>query len=165
MLMTGLIKKIINAANLRTTYRIGLLQTKAYRILKQHTAETLSPYGISTIEWAFLGLLHDAPEGMRSKAAADEIGVEAPFITAMVASLRKKDLVLEGQDKKDSRAKNLSLTEKGHEFVIATEKILKESVRGIMKGIGAGDIVSYLAVLKQMVDNGGFKKPSSKFDI
>lgn len=162
--MTGLIKKIINAASHRTTYRIGLLQTKAYRVLKQHTALTLVPYGISTIEWAFLGLLHDSPEGMRSKEAAQEIGVEAPFVTAMVASLKKKDFVIERADKNDSRAKNLSLTPKGHKFVIATENILKESVKDIMTGISPGDILAYLSVLKQMVDNSS-GEILSKFDI
>ena len=72
--MMNIIQKIQTVAQNRKTYRVGLLQAKAYRVLKHHTAKALSEFNISHIEWAFLGLLYDAPKGMRSSALAKELG-------------------------------------------------------------------------------------------
>ena len=151
--MMSFIKKLQTASRARTTYRVGLLQAKAYRILKQNTHDVLKEFNISTIEWAFLGLLHDSPLGMRSSSLADELGVEAPFITQMMKSLKVTKFLDQHEDPNDSRARIIKLTKPGREFVDRTEIHLRNSMRPLVKGVSPQDLVSYLSVMESIIEN------------
>jgi DNA-binding MarR family transcriptional regulator len=150
-----IIKKISLAAKNQKTYRVGLLQTKAYRILNQKTTELLSKYQISSTEWAMLGLLFDSKDGMRLIHAADALGVEAPFVTQMIAHLKKYDLVVQAADAADSRAKVARLTDKGRAFVEETEIYVRKEMKSLLKGASIRDILGYLAVLQKITENSG----------
>ena len=157
----GIFRKLTSAAHNRTTYRAGLLQAKAYRILKQRTTELLAPAGISTIEWAFLGLLIDN-DSLRARETAYELGVEPPFVTVMAAKLSKKGFVIITKDADDSRAKNISLSEVGRQFVTTTEIELRSGMRGVIAGANPGDLLGYLAILECIVENGSKKTNKTK---
>jgi DNA-binding MarR family transcriptional regulator len=148
----GIFKKISQAISNRTTYRVGLLQAKAYRILKRRTGEVLEPIGISTVEWAFLGLIYER-ETIQPKIASQELGVEAPFITEIVSKLSKKKLVLETQDEKDRRYKSLSLTAEGKNFVESHERMVRDHMRPLVSGASAKDLLGYISVLETIVAN------------
>ena len=148
----GIIKKITSVAHNRTTYRLGLLQAKAYRILKDETSIVLTPHDVSTVEWAFLGVLLDG-KALRPKAAADELGVEAPFVTAMFAKLEKKGLVAQKADVTDSRAKTIFLTPKGIAFVEKIEPMVRAHMRALVSGSSTGDILGYISVLESIIEN------------
>ncbi len=147
-----MLKKIITTLRQSNTYRIGLLQARAYRILKQETATILQPLGISTIEWAFLGLLYDK-KVLRMKDAAQELGVEAPFITATSAQLHAKKLVHESRSEADVRVKLISLTEQGRGFVEETEAYVRTSLRYLMLGAHPRDLIGYVAILELIIKN------------
>ncbi len=149
----SLINKIALAAKNQKSYRVGLLQTKAYRVLKQHTAQALEQYDISTVEWAFLGLLNDQREGLRMNIVAQELGVEAPFVTQMMHKLDKTKYLEYKQDPQDSRAKLIMLTDDGKQFVDSTEKHLRQALKPLLKDIGINGILTYLEVLQKIVDN------------
>ncbi len=149
----NIFQKIQTISQNRKTYRVGLLQAKAYRVLKHHTSNALSEYKISTTEWAFLGLLYDAPEGMRSSAIAQELGVEAPFVTQLVKKLEKTNFLIEKEDEKDSRAKIISLTKVGIIFVDTTETKLREVMKPLIKGISPGALTAYLEVMQSIIKN------------
>ncbi|MES2437066.1 MAG: hypothetical protein V4519_03560 [Patescibacteria group bacterium] len=149
----GLFKKIKTVTSTTTTYRAGLLQTKAYRALKQHTAAVLDDSNISTVEWGFLGLLRENPKGLRLSILANELGVEAPFVTQMVNRLKPKGFFEVVTDPEDSRAKIMCLTQKGIEFVDSTEKILREKTRRLFHGASLTDLAAYLTVLQTIIDN------------
>lgn len=149
----GLLKKIQHAVRNRTTYRAGLLQAKVYRALKTYTGEKIAKHDISTIDWALLGLLYDNQDGMRAKSLADELGVEAPFITVLIAKLQKKNLVGTKPDLKDSRAKNIFLTTKGKQFVPKVEAELFQDMKIFIEGIPKSEMLSYISVLEQINEN------------
>ena len=149
-----IIEKIKRVVWNRTTYRLGLLQTKAYRILKNHTDEALSQYSLSSVDWAILGLLHDNREGLRSKEVADELGVEAPFVTTLCSKLEKIKFVTSHVNSIDSRAKNIQLTSKGHEFVSSTEEHIHNHMKKLLRGTKSDDLLSYIAVLEKIIENG-----------
>ena len=151
--MVSILKSIRSIAKNRTTYRVGLLQAKAYRILKQETTATLKPFGISTLDWAFLGLLADNGS-LRSLRIAEELGVEAPFITVMAHKLHKRGLVRVARGEKDRRVKTLALTEEGKRFIEDTEPLVREKIRPLIDGIKASDIGAYLIALEGIVRNG-----------
>ncbi len=147
------LKKITNILKNQRTYRVGLLQTRAYRILKQHTSKLLEPYKISSIEWTLLGLLYDSREGLRLKVLADELGVEAPLVTRMIDHLSKIELLTQLPDKEDSRAKYACLTEKGKEFVEEIEVYLRNEMKFLLKDIPINDISGYVYVLQRIIEN------------
>lgn len=151
--MLGLIEKLKIASRNRTTYRVGLLQAKAFRILKNHTDDALSKHAISNVDWVFLGLLHDNINGLRLKEMAEELGVEAPFVTSLFNKLEKINLVTSRVDTFDSRAKNIQLTSRGHTFVIATEEYLKDKMKKLLVGAGKSDLLSYVTVLEKIIEN------------
>ena len=145
-----------------TTYQVGMLQTKAYRFLRDWTNLQLEKYEISANEWALIGLVHDNPKGIRPKTAADEIGVEAPFITAMMATFRERSLISETPDVNDSRAKLLTITAEGGLFVKKVEADLREQTKKLLKDISRKDIASYLIVLSGIVEKNKITYEESK---
>jgi DNA-binding MarR family transcriptional regulator len=149
-----ILKKLTTAGENRTTYRVGLLQSKAYRILKQHTDKKLTPFEISSTHWAFLGLLFDAKTGMRPSVIAEELGVEAPFVTRLLNEFIKKGFVKKSADPKDSRSTLLGLTEKGRTQVAKIEKHLRAEIAPLIAGVSLSDLLSYLEVLSQIIENG-----------
>ena len=149
----GILQKIRSVAKNRTTYRVGILQAKAYRILKQKTADILKPYHITTFEWAFLGLVADH-KSIRPKKAAVELGVEPPFVTQMVRGLKAKGFVVENKDPEDTRAKIISLTPNGVKIVSIVEPIVKLQIRPLLKGVGINELMGYLSVLEKISANG-----------
>lgn len=134
----------------KTTYRVGLLQAKAYRILKMRTSEALKPFGISTAEWAFLGLMYDHGP-IRPSDAAIEVGVEPPFITATVGKLNKMRYLNEVTDEADKRSKTITLTEKGNVFVEQTEQAVRKDMRHIIGDVDPTDLKGYLSVLETII--------------
>lgn len=148
--MAALLKKIQDAISNRTTYRLGMLQTRVYRMLNQETAKALVPYGLMPPEWAMLGIITDMPAGARFSTIADEVGVEPPFVTVMARTLIKKGLILEKKDPNDSRAKLLCVTPEGKRLVPVIEKHVRDAMRPVVDGIPRGDLLTYLSVLSRL---------------
>jgi DNA-binding MarR family transcriptional regulator len=137
-----------------TTYSMGLLQAKAYRILNTHTTKVLKCCDLVPIEWALLGLLYENKSGMHYIEIAEALGVEAPFVTVMIDKLHGNKLLLVQTSQKDRRAKTAKIDTKGVELVDMAEKLLRQETRGLFKGISLKEILTYRKVLRAIVDNG-----------
>ncbi len=136
------------------TYQLGLVQAKAFRILKQQTGAALEPYGITTTEWAFLGMLFDQPDGIRAGEAADELGVEAPFVTRLVKSLEGRALIETKSSSEDSRAKVLCLTTAGSAFITEVEPVVRAALRTLARDLSRKDLLGYMGTLEGIVRAG-----------
>ena len=144
--------RILKNPSLITTYNTGLVQTKAYRVLKAETTRMLEPYKISTVEWAMLGVLNDNTTGLRFLPLAEVLGVEQSFVTVLTNKLKKRGFVQVVIDEHDRRHKWIILTPAGKQFVKKTEKIVRDGIRPILSGISHKDILTYLKVLEAIVD-------------
>lgn len=153
----AIIKKLADLKKSATTHYVGLLQARAYRILKKHTAKSLAKFHISTVDWAFLGLLYGEESGLRITMIGKQMGVSTPFVTTLVSVLEKKGLIDIALDKKDNRAKLIRLTPKGDKFVEEVESSLRKDVRYLVEGVSPRDLVGYLRVLKKIIDNSSKK--------
>jgi MarR family transcriptional regulator for hemolysin len=151
--MAGIIRKVRAAVQNSKTYQIGLLQTKAYRVLKQFVDDALEHLKVTSTEWAFLGLLYEANTGMRAMDIAHELGVEAPFVTVLIKKLEKQGFIEAREDSKDRRAKRICLTDLGRTFVKETEVYLRGELRTLIKGGNISDIASYITVLELIIEN------------
>jgi len=152
MLKKYLTKVLVESYGL-TTYSLGLLQAKAYRILKNHTTETLKVFNISTVEWALLGLLYETKEGVGITILAELLGVEVPFVTTLIDSLEKKKLVERHFSKEDKRYKTVHLTVEGIGLLPNIEEVLKKKTKPLFAGLGIKDVFAYQKVLKSIIDN------------
>ncbi|HEY0011159.1 MAG TPA: MarR family transcriptional regulator [Candidatus Paceibacterota bacterium] len=148
-----ILKKLAAASRNHTTYDIGLLQAKVYRLLKQQTNAALAPLNIASVHWALLGLAYKSTKGVRPSEAAREMGVEAPFVTTLAQDLVKLGYLDLVRDPDDSRAKLLCLTDAGKAFVNETEPFLRAKMKDSLKDIGINDLGTYVMVLEQIVRN------------
>lgn len=149
-MITKLLQSLSHAAGV-STYQIGLLQSKAYRVLNQETAKVLEPYKISPIDWAILGLIYDNQKtGLRFSGLAKELGVEAPFITERSIVLQKLGLITQTTDEKDKRVKYLSLTSKGNDLVPTVDKLLIKAMRPLLDKTTIADLRGYKHVLESI---------------
>ncbi len=113
---------------------------------------------MSSTHWALLGLLYEAKAGLRPGEVANELGVEAPFVTRMVNEFKKKKLVEQKEDPSDSRANVLFLTAAGKAEVKKIESVLRVEMAPLIKDVAFGDLLSYLLVLKKIIENAEEKK-------
>jgi DNA-binding MarR family transcriptional regulator len=156
-------KTLKKAVGFTSTYKAGLLQAKAYRVFKKHTGNLLQPYGINTLDWALLGLIFEAPKGVRLSTLALDLGVEAPLVTRMTSMLEKKGFVSFAPDATDSRARLAFLTQKGKESVNKIESMLRKEMKPLFKGLGVRSLVTYLTVLIKIVENAPLDDDSGAF--
>lgn len=152
-MITETIKNVVTKQLSLSTYKITLLHAKSYRILKNKTSSFLEAYDISTIDWAMLGLLFEQKDGLKLITIAEIMGVEAPFITAMVDKLEEKGYVSRETDSKDKRAKIIKLTIKGKSFVPKMESELKLEIINFTHGASVEDIFGYLKVVELIINN------------
>ena len=146
-----LVKERKNLSILKT-YNSGLLQAKAYRLLKSYISLTLKKYGISTVEWALIGQLYEV-KSVTITEAAKILDVEKPFATNLAETLRKKGFVKRLVDKDDRRSKRISLTDKGNMQVPVIESDVRGAMSKILNEVSVEDIFSYVKVLEEIVKN------------
>jgi len=146
-----LVKERKNLSILKT-YNSGLLQAKAYRLLKSYISLTLKKYGISTVEWALIGQLYEV-KSVTITEAAKILDVEKPFATNLAETLRKKGFVKRLVDKDDRRSKRISLTDKGNLQVPIIESDVRGAMSKILNEVSVEDIFSYVKVLEEIVKN------------
>ena len=146
------ISNLINSRKYLRTYAIGLLQTKAYRTLKQKTNLALKQFGIGSVAWAFLGVLYENPKGMGLSSLAEELDVEASFVTEIGGKMKKKNFLLYSKDEKDARAKSITLTKEGRDFVEKVEKNIRAEAKTWIKGVSIKEALAYIKVLERIID-------------
>jgi DNA-binding MarR family transcriptional regulator len=131
----------------RKSYKIGLLQTKAFRILKQQTNEALKPFNINATDWAVLGLLLEEKNGLQLKWLASELGVKQPYLTRSISKLKELGFISTATSESHTRATNAFITEKGKKFVISTESIIVKKVKPIFSNASPRNLIGYLQTL------------------
>jgi DNA-binding MarR family transcriptional regulator len=136
-----------------TSYQCGLLQAKAYRLLRSAAAASLEPYQLSVAEWSVLVQLQGAG-GMRHSHIATALQVEAPLVTALVKQLERKRLVRRSSDPQDSRAKRLFLTRKGAQMIPHLEDAVRGTVEEMFDGISDERLLAYFSVMEAIVAKG-----------
>lgn len=139
----------------RKTYNAGLLQAKAFRILKKHTNTALQSVDISATEWGILGLLVNNPKGLRFSKIAVMLGVKAPFVTNSMIILAKKKLLVINTDTIDTRVKIATLNDTGRDFLKKTEPIVAKEIKRTFNGTSLRNLYGYVATLHGIVETYG----------
>ena len=137
----------------RKTYKAGLLQSKAFRILKYRTKEVLKPFSINATDWGVLGLLIDDKKGMQLRVIAQEAGVKQPYITRSIATLSALGYVTLARSQTDARAQIAFITKTGTAFVQSTEKIVLKQLKETFGNTSKLSLLGYVQTLDAIVSN------------
>ncbi len=135
------------------TYSLGLTQAKSFRLFKYKADQVLNEYGINSIEWATLGLIYDDNVkniNITKKQIATKLGLKKPFITKLVQSIKKKNLLREIPNPDDMRSENIELTAKGVEFVIDVEKKIYKMYSSFLFSIGEDEFLKYYSFIQKV---------------
>lgn len=131
----------------RKSYRAGLLQARAFRVLKKRTNDVLAPHDLNASDWGILGLLIDHPKGLAQKQIATEVGVKPPLVTRALAKLQNRHLVSLMVHPDDSRVRVVSITKQGRSFVDKIEKDMTTMLYDTFDGISQRDRLGYVKTL------------------
>lgn len=137
----------------RTTYDIGLIQARAYRVLKQTTAHALKSESLSTIEWAMLGVISHHVNGVRTTTIADELRVKPPLVSRLIAKAEAGGwiVITQGVDK---RERLVCLSEKAKRKIPIIEARIRKNLRPLLLGVSPRDLIGYLKTVASISENG-----------
>ena len=133
-------------------YQTAITEGKAYRILRAKVSESLAAFNLSMPEWTLLGQLYDTP-AIRLAELATFLGVEAPLVTMLVKQLEEKGLLTMQNDPTDSRAKLITLTDRGRDILPQIEKVVRRNLEPLLVGISVEEMKTYCKVLQTVIDN------------
>ncbi|MDB5188213.1 MAG: hypothetical protein JWO50_733 [Candidatus Kaiserbacteria bacterium] len=135
-----------------TTYDIGLIQAKGYRVFKQVSAEVLKPQGLTNLEWAILGILSHSHTSMRASEVAAALGVQPSLVSRAIISMEKNKWIKVSQGE-DRRERVLALTEKGEDGIFRIEKLMKLAMKPLIANVATRDLIGYLRTSAQISEN------------
>lgn len=135
------------------TYITGTVQTKAYRLLREHVYSVLTQYDLTPTHWSMLGIILHARDGVRQVEIAHQLHVKAPLVTNMVQQLQKQGMVQSVQNQFDARAKLLAVTPAGKKFIKTVETELNKTLNQLLSGLTEKDLITYHKVLTTIVAN------------
>lgn len=135
------------------TYISGTTQTKAYRMLREHVYSVLSKYELTPTYWSMLGLIQDAPNGVRQVEVARDLHVKAPLVTTMTRQLEDRGIIQSVQNQFDARAKLLAITPSGKKLIKTVETELHKRLILLLSGLTEKDLITYHKVLTTIIAN------------
>ena len=135
------------------TYRSGLLQVRAYKILQGRVATTLESFNLSTSEWSIIGIVSEYKDGVSSVEIAHILGVEKPLITILVDGLIRKGFVGKTNHPEDKRIKLVFVTPRALELIPEVERSLQGILFKLLNGLTQVDLDVYKKVLETIVKN------------
>lgn len=134
------------------TYREALIQSTAYRELRQVVTEALSAYSLSSPEWALLGLVYENHQ-LGQKDIAELLSVEPPLVTQMIAGLKQKDMIEIQVSVQDARKKSVSLSKDMICKIPDIDEAVRKATSKVLKGCTHEEVAVYFKVLHTILLN------------
>lgn len=123
----------------------GMLQmSRAYRAAAD---QMLAELGVSQATAWPIVVIRRLGEGVRQKAVAEELGIEAPSLVRLLDQLEASGLAVRKLDAEDGRSKTLHLTETGRRIADDIDKRLLSFRRTVFKDVSREDADAFLRVL------------------
>ena len=142
-----MVKKLFRK-HIPATYQVGLMLARSHRVLKEYTDDVLRPYNITSVDWAILGLLHDAkPSAQRLMDLSEALGVEPPFTTKRIERLVQLELVKVLTGTADKRERFASITPAGITLITTVEPLLKTASRTWLQGTSPLEVYGFIKVI------------------
>ena len=159
----NILSDIARISQNRTSYDIGLIQARGYRTLKQLTASVLKSEGLTTVEWAIIGILSHYENGLRLTEVAEALGVRPPLVSRLITKAEVGGWILieQGEDK---RERIIKLSNKGIGHISRIETEIRKNLTPLLKGVSPRDLLGYLKTLSIISENSKDLPPGSPED-
>jgi DNA-binding MarR family transcriptional regulator len=135
-----------------TTYRAGVAQSTAYRLLKKFTEECVAPHGITMMQWFIIGMIYDSGElGIGVTELSQAVDTNVPYITNTLNLLEQKKMIVREARRDDSRSKVVRINEQFAPTVLQIEADLRQKMRSsIYSNVTPEELKTYLTVLYKL---------------
>jgi MarR family transcriptional regulator for hemolysin len=111
------------------------------------------PLGLSDAQWRALFHLQKHCDGKPQRVLAESMGIEGASVVWLLDQLAASGLVERREAPGDRRAKNVHLTEKGHELLAVIGPVAAQVRAEAIGGVDEVQLEECAAVLRQMLDN------------
>ncbi len=152
-MLNEIVRRLLPESYSPTTYGLGILQAKSFRHLKTETAAALKGHGITSVDWAILGVVSESAEGLSLSAISKELGIQAPLVTVRVNRLAAKRLITVAASRADSRQRMAKLSASGKQLLPEIERLLRDRLKPLFRGASVRDLLGYVSVLARIVKN------------
>jgi DNA-binding MarR family transcriptional regulator len=137
-----------------STYKSGIMQATAHRILSRINADFLAKYGLTPMQWFTIGLAYDAgPAGVPLSELKLSLNTSMPFITNSVNQLEAKGILQKVSHVDDSRVKIAKLNPLYKKTVKEIEDGLRDELRSQLYATGKisrEELSAYITVLDKI---------------
>lgn len=136
------------------TYQAGIVQSKAYRVLRHMMAELLKQHNLTMMQWSILGLVYEAgSKGIRITDLAEAIDSTKAFITSSVKVLELRGFVTRTTDSVDTRSRIIRIKPGSVALVEKVEQELRGEMRSRMYAdISPTELAAYVLVLNKIAN-------------
>ncbi len=136
-----------------TTYQTAVLHARAHRSFRNHLSQRLKTQGMTVMEWALLGLVSQhQKDGVSVTDLAGMLNVKTALASVMVSKQVKAGMVEKISSKRDSRLRQVCLTEEGKARIQQIEAELHKDLDAWFKKNGIEDLDAYLQALSRLAD-------------
>lgn len=113
-----------------TTYQAGVLHAQSYRHLKRITNDILRKHDLTMMQWAILGMVHDAGvKGTRMTEIAKTLDTTNAYVTTTINLLEAKGFLMRLVDENDTRSKRVTLIPARRKQIAAIEADVRDELR------------------------------------
>lgn len=134
------------------TYKAGVVQSTAYRLLKKFTEDCVAEYDLTTMQWFIIGTIYDAGDvGIGVTALSKAVDTNVPYITNTLNLLEHKNIVVRETREGDNRSKVVRIDPRYVHTIESIEKILRQKMRdAIYANVTPEELRTYITVLYKL---------------
>ena len=131
------------------TYRAGVAQSSAYRILMKFTDNAVKEYGITAMQWFMIGSIYDAGgAGVTVTQLSKLLDTNVPYITNTLNLLASKDIIIRTSQEGDTRQKTVTINDDFRNHVQEIENSLRKKMQSVLYAdISSQELLTYIKVL------------------
>lgn len=135
------------------TYQACILQSRAYRNLREFMVVQLKPYDLTMMEWVLLGIVNESmPDGISPTQLSEQIDVGLPMVTDMVDRVVALGLVEKCMAPDDRRRRVVAATDKGVDASARIELGIRTSMREWLSDIERQQLIGYVSTMARLAE-------------
>jgi DNA-binding MarR family transcriptional regulator len=144
-------KNLLSAEDLTRlpTYRAGVAQSTAYRIIMKLTDDSVREYGITAMQWFLIGHIFDAGQkGITVTQLSKLLDTNLPYITNTLNLLASKNIIVRTLGQQDTRQKTVTIDPGFVHNIEEIEHVLRNKLQKVLyTDITPQELLTYIKVL------------------
>jgi len=152
MSMSSLAISQNNSLTETTTYKSGIKQATAYRVVKKHTAQFLKEYKLTCMQWFTIGTVLDTgKKGIKISDLASTLGTTLAYMTTKINLLESRGILVKKPHPSDARVKIVTIAPDYKKTCKKIESGLRDYLRKVIyPHISRDELATYIKVLYKL---------------